>query len=585
MKPKVLAFWLFALLLPVLLVLALEGMLRLGGIGAASRAPFIPVPGQPDYQALNPDYAKRYFTGFEPGVAFTPFRTVKPEETVRVVVLGGSSVAGFPYQFYHGFPSRLALKLGRALGRPVEVINLGLTAVNSYTLWDLREAVAAQDPDAVLIYAGHNEYYGAFGVGSAIYDVGNRVWMKRLALRLKHTAVFTLLERLLQGPASPPAGEQTLMARVVHDASITLDGETYQAGLAQFATNLQEVLDTFAEAGIPVYVGTLTSNLKDQPPLGDAPEAWAAFDRGQDLLAAGDTAAAYTSFLAAKEYDDIRFRAPEAINIMLRRAARAPGITLVDVEAAFRSQSPGSIPGASLFDDHLHPNARGYDLIADQFAESLLAKEGRTPFQSVAPPTDVRVDPLDQAHADLQIARLTGGYPFDKTVAREDEERRYSALLRRAISEGPYPDSLAARVLAHQITVPEALLQAVHHARSRQDTLAAILHYRSLMYWQPFNDRLMQQALDYALAQPTYPATAELARVAAHYSSDLYVLNALAAVELHQGHLAEAARLLDVVERRDPTSSVMLYNQARLRVLRGDTLEARAYFTRYRQAR
>ena len=48
-------------------------------------------------------------------------------------------------------------------GREIEVINTALTAVNSYTLLDQADEIAGQRPDAVLIYTGHNEYYGALG--------------------------------------------------------------------------------------------------------------------------------------------------------------------------------------------------------------------------------------------------------------------------------------------------------------------------------------------------------------------------------------------------------------------------------------
>ena len=40
--------------------------------------------------------------------------------------------------------------------RYVEVINTAMSAVNSYTLLDFADEIIAQNPDAVLIYAGHN---------------------------------------------------------------------------------------------------------------------------------------------------------------------------------------------------------------------------------------------------------------------------------------------------------------------------------------------------------------------------------------------------------------------------------------------
>ena len=51
-------------------------------------------------------------------------------------------------------------------GTHIEVVNISMTGVNSYTLLDLVPGVLKQKPDLILIYAGHNEFYGALGVGS-----------------------------------------------------------------------------------------------------------------------------------------------------------------------------------------------------------------------------------------------------------------------------------------------------------------------------------------------------------------------------------------------------------------------------------
>lgn len=580
MKLKPLLFRLLAISLPLLVLIGVEGVLRLAGVEQERQTVFRAIPGEEAYQALNPAYVQRYFRGFVPGVAFNPFRERKQQDVFRVFVLGGSSAAGFPYHFYYGFPARLAARLERTMGRPVEVVNLGMTAVNSYTLWDLRGAVAAQRPDAVLIYAGHNEYYGAFGAGSTIYALGNQVWLKRLTLRLKRTVLYSLLEGVLAGsPEARPAAERTMMARVVRDATITREGEVYEAGLGQYEANMRDVLATLRDAEIPVYLATLASNLKDQPPLGDDPAALAAYRRGEALLEDGDAEAARAAFLEAKEYDDIRFRAPEALNEKIRALAAAYGGTLVDVQAMLRRHSPEGIEGATLFDDHLHPNARGYDLMADLFFRALRAAP-----DAQAPRDTLRLDPFEAAHARLQIERLTGGYPFDKAVTPAEEDRRYRRLLEAAL-QGPYADSLAARALTQQTTVPEALLAAVELAKQQGDTLSVLLHYRALLHWQPFNETIMREATGYALEAPAYDEiTGDIGLFAANRSDAVYFLNAVAAVRLRQGYLDEAARLLEAAEHRDPDSKVMLYNRARLLILQGDTLRARPYFERYQAA-
>ena len=42
-----------------------------------------------------------------------------------------------------------------------------MAAVSSYVLLDFADEIIAQQPDAVMIYAGHNEYLGIGGVGSS----------------------------------------------------------------------------------------------------------------------------------------------------------------------------------------------------------------------------------------------------------------------------------------------------------------------------------------------------------------------------------------------------------------------------------
>ena len=90
-------------------------------------------------------------------------------ETLRIIVQGGSTAAGWPYGFGASLAGMLQQRLQATLPRRnIEVITTAMTAVNSYTLMDFAEEIIAQQPDAVLIYAGHNEYLGVLGVGSLL---------------------------------------------------------------------------------------------------------------------------------------------------------------------------------------------------------------------------------------------------------------------------------------------------------------------------------------------------------------------------------------------------------------------------------
>lgn len=171
-------FTVAAVLIPLVLLALAEVALRAGGVMSQRQSLFLPVPQDERYVAVNPRFAGRYFAGFEPDVAPQPFLRDKPAGTRRYFVLGGSSAAGFPYHFYHGFPAYLEemLQMGHP-GERVEVINLAMTAVNSFTLWDIHRELLRHDPDGILIYAGHNEYYGAMGAAAVSW------WMRPLAVR------------------------------------------------------------------------------------------------------------------------------------------------------------------------------------------------------------------------------------------------------------------------------------------------------------------------------------------------------------------------------------------------------------------
>ena len=89
-------------LLPILLLGVTEGVLR--ALDVAPRIPlFIPHPQFPQYSLANPAAAGRLFSRPEaaPNVSIETgfFDTRRSPESLRLVVQGGSSAAGFPYGY------------------------------------------------------------------------------------------------------------------------------------------------------------------------------------------------------------------------------------------------------------------------------------------------------------------------------------------------------------------------------------------------------------------------------------------------------------------------------------------------------
>ena len=456
------------LALPVVLLGALELGLRAAGVGGSDPL-FVPYDARPGFLHPNETFARRYFPaagGFVPTPQQDFFHAVKPAGGLRLVFQGESSAQGFPYG-HNGAPSRmLEQRLQAELpGRAVEVVNTALTAVNSYTLLDQADEILAQRPDAVLIYTGHNEYYGAFGAASP-RSIARWRPLVRAWLALRELRTVQLLARAM-GRAGAAAGgaatagdadaPRTVMQLMAGEQRVPLGSAVYARGLAQFRANMGALLARYRAAGVPVLVGTVASNEADQFPLlatlapgvdsaawarpfeagraalarGDAPAAIAAlgaalrldstaaaahFLLGRARLLAGDTAAARASLRAAKEYDQLRFRAPEAINAIVREVAARQGATVVETQRALERASPGGIVGGSLMLEHLHPNADGYFLIADAFHDALRARRIGGDWPAAVPAAAARADllltPVDSIAAALRTDRLRSGWPF-----------------------------------------------------------------------------------------------------------------------------------------------------------------------------
>lgn len=561
---RTVVFKVLAILLPLIFLVVAEGVVRLFGTDSF----LISAPGEPEYQTVNPAYASRYFRGFVPQVAYNPFLKQKPDSILRVVALGGSSTAGYPYPFYSGFPERVAARL-RSIEptRQIEMINLGMTALSSHVLRDITPHVLQIKPNIVLIYAGHNEYYGAYGASG---PNRSRI-LTRTLFWFKKSVLFRRFERII---APPNQSNRTMMAQSTTDVSITRDGPVYDAGIENFEKNLAAILRSLDRAGIQTYVGTLVSNLRGQPPLGASSTASEAWELGRESWVLGDTAAAMDAFVEAKEYDPIRFRAPEAMNQVIHRLALDHGAIPVDTESLFAPQIIDS-----LFTDHLHPTAFGYDLIAKAFTRAMEENVNDQSMDLGAPDPS----PLDAAYARLLIARLRLGFPFREGLTEEEELRQFNQILEIHRESGSTADSLATLTVTLQLPIYEVLLEARTHNLATLDTAQALAHTRSLLYWQPFNERLHAQAAELASRQSSNLAGEVMQLVVARQPSEIN-LNILAALRLRQRAFRVSGILLRRIESSYPESPVMLYNMARYLVQTGDTLNAEIYFRRYQRA-
>ena len=455
---KVWLFRVIAISLPFFFFILLELALRISGYGQTIPL-FIENPSAPNYLLPRPDAVKRYFANaaVAPNVTIETnfFLRDKPENGLRIFVQGGSTAAGFPFGFGASIAGMLDYRLKQSFPeRPVEVVNTALSAVNSYTLLDFADEIIEQQPDAVLIYAGHNEYLGILGVGSA-YTAANSRASTLMFLKLKDVRIFQLMQNIYASIITPEITQvtsqsRTTMAKVAKHKNISTDSPIFQSGLEQFEQNMSLLLDKYSKAGIPVLLSTIASNLQDQPPFNSLPlpnevnrwinndvkaiteqqlgvlanlsqngNAKAAYKLAEVLLSKGKTKEAKVLFENARQHDLLRFRAPMEINQIIKRLANRAGVTLVDSEKALTKQAKNNIIGSELMIEHLHPTVSGYFEISDAFyqtiANSQLFGSLKVEISKFQAKQEIPLFAAEEYWGRAKIAGLMADYPFTDT--------------------------------------------------------------------------------------------------------------------------------------------------------------------------
>ncbi|MEJ2616205.1 MAG: hypothetical protein P8Z35_14705, partial [Ignavibacteriaceae bacterium] len=235
-------FYAVAVIIPIVFLILLEVLLRAFNYGYDS-SQWVDAGG--GKLVINPEIGKRYFNSinFDPKTIEDTFDKVKKENSFRVFVLGGSSAEGYPYTPLGSFSRYIRKRLELVYPHThIEVVNISMTAVGSYTLLDLIPGVIDEKPDLILIYTGHNEYYGALGVGS-MESSGSSRTLTRLILYLDKFKTTQLLRNSIHLVSSLfSSGEDgktpgTLMSRMAKNQYITLNSDKFNAGIEQFKEN------------------------------------------------------------------------------------------------------------------------------------------------------------------------------------------------------------------------------------------------------------------------------------------------------------------------------------------------------------
>ena len=517
-------FKLVAISLPFAFIFLIEVTLRIFGYGENYEL-FHKVISENDteYYVMNAEISKKYFrnTGFHSDNQSDLFLKHKTDKTYRIFVQGASTVVGFPFYKNASFPRLLKHRLSRTFpDRNIEVVNTGITAVNSYTLWDLTNKIIEKEPDLVIIYAGHNEYYGALGAGSSVY-IGKHPTIVRFYLKIKNLRFFQLLENSYikmvesNNESGYEVGETTLMEVMAREQQIPYQSEVYEAGIDQFRSNLKSILKKYRKNEIPVLLSTVVSNEKDVAPFISSPlndkkfqqslrsspmnagriaenNAKAAYQLGKFYVEKNqDSAGKY--FEIAKEMDHLRFRAPEKINSIIKELATEKNVHLVDAKSLFRSKSKSGFIDDELLTEHVHPNVKGNFILADAFYNKLKElnvigdwKNYRSYDNSFQ---DIPVTRIDSIKGKMMVEDLKRSWPYELRMSGKNAVRGYHSL------ENPtYEERKAIGLYSGTEKWEDIMREAYHTYKNRGDYKNALRVAQSLISEFPEQHRVYDMA-------------------------------------------------------------------------------------------
>lgn len=400
----------------LLLLGALEGGLRLLGLGAPDPARSSRLRYQHVELPIFAPGTRRDGTpvlrSADPRLPHQSILERKAQDSLRVFVFGESAVAGLGFSPNVTFVRELERMLRRAApAKTLEVVNLGIVALASAQVRLLvAEVCRRYEPDAVVIYTGNNEF---LEIHAAKYATARGSALARVRDALLETHLYRVVGRALGSRPRPLSGagladEERRVTENVLIQEVELSSEEIAGIVDAYEENVEAMTRAAARAGVPAFLMTVASNWRwrgreDLPPdwldalvgptqsgearprLGRALEllnervaAAPARERAEWLYrratvheALGDLAAARDDFRSAMNEDRHFRRTLDAENARVRAVAARSGATLVDVVALLEGEAEHGIIGFGEFYDYVHFTPRGSVLVAGELFRAL----------------------------------------------------------------------------------------------------------------------------------------------------------------------------------------------------------------------
>jgi tetratricopeptide (TPR) repeat protein len=416
--------WLFrfvAMSLPLMLLGLIELGLRLASYGY-DPAFFKQERGDDGktYLINNDEFTFRFFPREQSRCA-QPFKidVVKKAGVRRIFILGESAAMGDPQPSLGPGHILNVLLREKFPGEKFEIVNLGITAINSHVILPIAQEVAARGlGDIWILYIGNNEMVGPFGAATAFGNKAASLPFVKLNIAVQRTRVGQAAVALMRRFANKTPGGGWGGMEMFLENQIPPDNLKRETIYTNFEKNFAEIAEVGINSGAQVLLCTVSVNLRDCPPFGslhtgtltpaerqqfekaltngmalmsdyhpgaaienfqaaakiDADFAEMQFRWAQCLLQMTNHAAAREHFQIACDTDALPFRADTPINSAIRALGKrlaGEKLLLCDAEKEMSLAANDGVAGEESFFEHVHFNFDGNYRLARIWAEHL----------------------------------------------------------------------------------------------------------------------------------------------------------------------------------------------------------------------
>ncbi len=341
----------------------------------------------------------------------------KQKNTKHIFVLGESAAIGWPDSRF-SFGRYLETILNRLYPEyNWHTVNIAFAGINSHILRYVARKSTFLKPDLVLLYMGNNEAHGTFSIYHSFRkSTPLPPWIVQPYINLQNLYLFQNIEKLAILFRKKYGNIFNFSTK-----DVRFDNPEVKIVEASYEKNLHAIIETFTKNNIPVFVGTLSSNLRDFPPVDswfrenitenelkkwimnfesgfesltstNIDEAKKSFQQAIEIdntpailnyflgwcyLAEKNIEEARKYFVSAREKDGFGFvRAKSFINNIVAETVNnyppEKKVVLVDAEKEVSQYSHYSVPGNEVFVDSCHLNLYGNYILSTAYLKKII---------------------------------------------------------------------------------------------------------------------------------------------------------------------------------------------------------------------